>query len=122
MMSGLLIGISHLNEFRFRKETADNLDARRQIFIGETHRDSNGGKAGVGRDQLAVIASRTAQVSQFPGRIVPGGIDDEIHTLLCHGIQHCLAEGNVPGFMVDILTGNFIRGLVESPHQAMTDV
>ena len=109
MFGCLFIGIGNFDENRFSKQPPHDLQPGWKIVIGEAHRYRNRRKAGMRRNELAVVTSRTLVVSDLPWGIAPGWINDGIQSMLIHSLQYSLTEINIPRLLIEILTPDILR-------------
>ena len=92
MTGGLFVRIANFDQRRLTPGPAEYLKARRKAPVDKAHWDGNGGKAGGRRDQRAVVAVRGVEVTDKPGRVVPLGIDKNVHLAFVHYFQHALRQ------------------------------
>src|ERR1051326_2863765 len=71
MMSRLLVCVAILDQRALAERPTQECQSRRQRAVREPHRDCDGGKACLRREDLAVVSRRTLHVADFAWRIAP---------------------------------------------------
>ena len=95
MLCRLLIRIDKLDKIRFAEQAAYKGQAGRQDIARMPHRDRNGGKTGVGRQVLAVVACRAICIPHPTRRITPGRVDDRVDIMGVHRLEDGIPENDV---------------------------
>src|ERR1700745_490814 len=76
---GLFVVVDVADELLFGEGSgAEEGEAGGQCAVGEAHGYGDGGKAGLGREYLGVVARWAGGVADLSGRVTPGGVDDGV--------------------------------------------
>jgi hypothetical protein len=105
MFCGLFEGIGEFDEIGLSEQLADDLHSGREVSVHETHGHGDGGQAGVGRQDLAVVSGRTFHVTDFSWGVTPRRIDEGIDLMGVHRSKNGFPKTDATGIVVQVEAG-----------------
>jgi hypothetical protein len=73
--------------------------------VSEVHGYGDGGKAGLGREDLGVVNRGAGGVADLAGWVAPSGVDDGVELIALYRLGEGVAEGDLGRVVVDVGQG-----------------